>query len=112
MILGVILSMFLSNVAAAVLLSAVVRPVLRELPEESLWPKTVLLGIAFSCNLGGMASPIASPQNVFAITMLKSSKQHITLSFLEWCEFSAPFILISGFLLWLFLRKSFKTNLP
>jgi len=110
MALGVLLSMFLSNVAAAVLLSAVVRPVLRELPEQSSWPKTVLLGIAFSCNLGGMASPIASPQNVFAITMLR--RAGVTMSFFEWCEFSIPFVLVSGLTLWLLLRKSFKTGLP
>lgn len=110
MALSVILSMFLSNVAAAVLLSAVVRPVLRELPEQSSWPKTVLLGIAFSCNLGGMSSPIASPQNVFAISMLKRAK--VDMPFLSWCQFSIPFVLLSGLGLWLFLRKSFKTSLP
>jgi len=110
MVLGVVVSMFLSNVAAAVLLSAVVRPVLRTLPEESSWPKTVLLGIAFSCNLGGMSSPIASPQNVFAILMLR--RANVSVSFVEWCEFSIPFVLVAGFLLWLVLRKSFKTNLP
>ena len=39
-------------------------PLLRALPRESTWPKTALLGIAFSCNLGGMTTPIASPQNI------------------------------------------------
>jgi len=105
-----LLSMWLSNVAAAVLLLAVVRPVLREMPQESDWPKMVLLGIAFSCNLGGMASPIASPQNVIAVSALHNAG--IALSFYEWCIFAVPFCTIGLGIVWGILRLGFKTRLP
>ena len=32
-----------------------------------------LLGIAFSCNIGGMTTPIASPQNVIALIALRTN---------------------------------------
>jgi len=111
MVLGIFMSMWLSNVAAAVLLSSVVRPVLRELPQESDWSKMVLLGIAFSCNLGGMTSPIASPQNVIALSSLKHIAG-VEMSFVQWCMFAVPFVLFSSGLIWFFLRLSFKTGLP
>eukprot|EP00929_Paragymnodinium_shiwhaense_P007475 TRINITY_DN111393_c0_g1_i1.p1 TRINITY_DN111393_c0_g1~~TRINITY_DN111393_c0_g1_i1.p1 ORF type:complete len:592 (+),score=108.77 TRINITY_DN111393_c0_g1_i1:80-1855(+) len=109
-VLGVVLSMWLSNVAAAVLLTAIVRPVLRELPSDSEWPKMVLLGIAFSCNLGGMASPIASPQNVIAVSALRVAGAPI--GFAEWCMFAVPFVCLGSGFVWLGLRLAFKTRLP
>jgi hypothetical protein len=62
MALCVFLSMWVSNVAAAVLNVSFMVPILRTLPADSEWPKMTLLGICYACNVGGMVTIIASPQ--------------------------------------------------
>lgn len=67
MAVALFLSMWISNVAAPVLAYSLIQPVLRTLPTESPFAQALVLGIALASNIGGMASPIASPQNVIAI---------------------------------------------
>ena len=113
MLLCVFLSMWVSNVAAAVLNVSFMVPLLRTLPRDSGWPKMSLLGIAYACNIGGMATPIASPQNVLAIVAIESaSGGKISISFLEWCAFSVPFCSLCTLVCWGFLRAMYKTRLP
>ena len=54
LIMGVLFSAFMSNVAAAVLVSSIITPMAKSLPENTQWPQMALLGVAFSCNIGGM----------------------------------------------------------
>lgn len=67
------LSMWISNVAAPVLVYSLLAPVLRTLPPRGSSKsadhiaRALALGVALASNLGGMTSPISSPQNVFAI---------------------------------------------
>eukprot|EP00966_Prymnesium_polylepis_P047068 1090354-Prymnesium_polylepis.4 len=68
--LGLLLSMCISNVTAPILLLSVIQPTLRELPAGSAYARALVLGLAFSCNLGGMLTPIASPQNAVALEAL------------------------------------------
>eukprot|EP00462_Mataza_sp_D1_P021927 CAMPEP_0175143722 /NCGR_PEP_ID=MMETSP0087-20121206/13644_1 /TAXON_ID=136419 /ORGANISM="Unknown Unknown, Strain D1" /LENGTH=615 /DNA_ID=CAMNT_0016427931 /DNA_START=40 /DNA_END=1887 /DNA_ORIENTATION=- len=112
MVLGVVLSMWVSNVAAAVLNVAVISPLLRRLDSSSKWPVSALLGIAYSCNIGGMSTPIASPQNVIAIVALKKIAPDVEFSFLDWCYFAWPFCAVVVLIAWGWLRYNFKTNLP
>lgn len=58
-----VMSMFISNVAASVLMMTIAMPVIRDLPKHSVYAKTILLAIAVSGNVGGMTTLIASPQN-------------------------------------------------
>ena len=44
----------ISNPAASVLCVSVVLPILKDLPEESRYPRAMLLGIAYAGNVGGM----------------------------------------------------------
>lgn len=55
-------SMWISNVASPVLCFELIKPILRNLPIGSSFAKALVLGIALSANIGGMASPISSPQ--------------------------------------------------
>lgn len=112
MVLCVFLSMWVSNVAAAVLNTAIMLPLLRALPPSSGWPKMVLLGIAYACNIGGMATPIASPQNVIALKALSSVAPAFSLSFFDWVIFAVPICICATGLCWLLLRWHYKTGLP
>ncbi|KAK4535672.1 hypothetical protein CDCA_CDCA05G1697 [Cyanidium caldarium] len=87
MLLGLVLSMLVSNVAAPVLLVGLILPVLRALPPGTPFTKCALLGVAVACNIGGMTSPIASPQNAIALDALRSSQ---SISFSEWLSVALP----------------------
>src|SRR5271163_4441271 len=43
---------------------------LRNLPADSKMSKALILGIALASNIGGMLSPIASPQNIVALSIM------------------------------------------
>jgi len=104
MALGYFLSMWVSNVAAPVLLVFLVLPILQEIDRETKFPQTVLLGIAIACNIGGMTTPIASPQNAAALTALSSSiSESCTISFFQWMAVSMPLTVLFLVFSWAFL---------
>jgi hypothetical protein len=97
----------------AILCTTIISPLIRKLPQKSQWPRMVLLAISFSCNVGGMATPIASPQNVIAVVSVqKASHGASSVSFAGWCAFAVPFSLVLTFIAWGWLRVNFKTALP
>ncbi|KAK5208018.1 low-affinity phosphate transporter [Exophiala xenobiotica] len=103
MFVGMFLSMWISNVAAPVLCFSIIQPILRNLPADSNMSKALILGIALASNIGGMASPIASPQNIVALQNMKP-----TPSWGVWFFVALPVCIISIVLIWLLLLVSFK----
>jgi phosphate transporter len=65
--------------------------------------KALLLGIALSSNIGGAASPIASPQNLIALQNMSPEP-----SWGVWFFVALPVCIISIFLIWLLLLVTFK----
>ncbi|KAI8147334.1 SPX domain-containing protein [Fennellomyces sp. T-0311] len=61
------LSMWISNVATPVLCFSLIDPILRTLPDNSRVAPCLLLGIALASCIGGMTSPISSPQNIVTL---------------------------------------------
>ncbi|KAK7195054.1 phosphate transporter [Novymonas esmeraldas] len=100
-LLGVMLSScllcaFVSNVAAPLLVLGVVQRTLWQFPEGTNAPHGILLGLAFACNIGGMLSPIASPQNAVAISALS----FYNVSFAQWVGVALPVVLFSVIAAW------------
>ena len=60
--------------------------------------KALLLGIALSSNMGGAASPIASPQNLIALQNMAPEP-----SWLIWFFISIPVCVLSVLLIWIML---------
>ncbi|CCC68937.1 hypothetical protein NCAS_0B08530 [Naumovozyma castellii] len=73
MAMGVVffLSMWISNVASPVLTYSLLSPLLDPLSESSPFAKALVMGVALSADIGGMASPISSPQNIISMQYLK-----------------------------------------
>lgn len=71
MFLGLFLSMWISNHTAPILCSAIILPIVRDLPSDSRFSQCLLLGLAFACNFGGMMTPISSLQNALAVSYLE-----------------------------------------
>ncbi|KAG8467607.1 hypothetical protein KFE25_006659 [Diacronema lutheri] len=90
MLVSASISALVSNVASPVLAASVVLPALRPLPPRSRFRRTVLLAIAVSCNVGGMLTPIASPQNVAALHALATVGDARGVSFVMWLLCALP----------------------
>lgn len=67
MAVATFLCMWISNVATPVLCFSLIDPILRTLPDDSPVAPCLLLGIALASCIGGMTSPISSPQNIVTL---------------------------------------------
>ncbi|ODV86604.1 hypothetical protein CANARDRAFT_6187 [[Candida] arabinofermentans NRRL YB-2248] len=103
MVVSTIVAAFVSNVAAPVLMYSVVQPVLNTLPEGSEFAQALVIGIALACNVAGMASPIASPQNVVALQSMDPAP-----NWLEWFTVSIPVCSASLLLVFVYLMFMFN----
>ena len=101
MMLGLFLSAWISNTTAPILISSFLTPIVRDIPTNSKFSRTLLLGLAISCNFGGMMTPISSMQNALAINTLTAAGYYV--SFGEFMLFSVPFCSICVILAWCFL---------
>jgi len=108
MLLGLFLSMWISNHTAPILLTTIILPVVRDLPSDSRFSKALLIGLAFGCNFGGMMTPISSLQNVLAVSYLEQSG--IEISFGKWILVALPFCLICIFVAWVLIIVIIKPD--
>jgi phosphate transporter len=96
-------SMWISNVAAPVLCFSIIQPMLRNLPSDSQMSKALILGIALASNIGGMLSPIASPQNIIALQNMSPAP-----SWGVWFFIAIPIGIISILIIWTLLLITFR----
>ena len=83
------MSMWMSNIAAAALMIAALRP-MPDLDERVR--RALLLAVAFGANLGGMATPIGSGPNAIAIAAMPAAHP---VTFVVWMAFAVPLTLCS-----------------
>ncbi|OOF97207.1 hypothetical protein ASPCADRAFT_206030 [Aspergillus carbonarius ITEM 5010] len=105
MFVSMFLSMWISNVASPVLCYSIIQPLLRNLAPDSSFAKSLVLGIALAANVGGAASPIASPQNIIALQNMYPS-----ISWGTWFFISLPVCILSILLIWVLLVVTFKPS--
>ncbi|KAL2312196.1 Membrane transporter [Schizosaccharomyces pombe] len=98
MFVAMFASMWISNVAAPVLCFSIIQPLLRNLPAESDFAKILIVGIALASNVGGIASPISSPQNIVALQNMDPAA-----GWGEWFAVSIPVSLLCIFSIWFLL---------
>ena len=76
MISGAALSMWISNTATAIMLLPIALAIIAKMENEfgekkvSHFSVTILLGIAYSCTLGGVSTIVGTPPNMVFIKML------------------------------------------
>lgn len=105
MVVACFASMWVSNVAAPVLLFSLVQPILRTLPPRSPYGKSIVMGIALASNIGGQTSPIASPQNLIALQYMDEP-----LGWIQWFAITIPVSGLSLLAVWVILLWSFGTG--
>ena len=64
------------------------------------------MGIAMASNVGGMTSPISSPQNIFAISLMAEGKK--PPSWLSWFLVALPVSCVVNVLIWLYIVAIYK----
>lgn len=119
MIATAFLSMWISNTATAVMILPVGIAVVLQLQdnpntienENSIFSKALMLAIAYSASIGGMASLIGTPPNLVLAGILEKSYD-IELTFAKWFSFGFPISIILLIIAWLYLTKfAFKFKL-
>jgi sodium-dependent dicarboxylate transporter 2/3/5 len=117
------LSMWISNTACAVFMLPIALSVIHLLIDDAdgftkndqNFAISVMLGIAFSANAGGIATVIGTPPNSILIGLLEN-QYNIEISFFKWMLIGLPFsivlIAIIYFVLvkWMFPNKGLKFN--
>ena len=115
------LSMWISNTASTVVMLPIAVSVIKLLvhdddgftKSDQNFALSVMLGIAFSANAGGIATVIGTPPNSVMIGLLEN-EYNIEISFLKWMVIGVPFsftmIAVSYFVLvkWMFPNKGLK----
>ena len=123
MIATAALSMWISNTASTVVMLPIALSVINLLindedgftKSDKNFALSVMLGIAFSANAGGIATVIGTPPNSVLIGFLEN-EYNIQISFLKWMTIGLPFsivmIAITYFVLvkWMFPNKDLKFN--
>jgi sodium-dependent dicarboxylate transporter 2/3/5 len=101
MVSGALLSMWISNTATALMLLPIGLAVIQKLENEFGQEKThnftvtILLSIAYSCTLGGVATLIGTPPNLVMVKMLEVLFPNApAISFGNWMIFALPISLI------------------
>ncbi|AEI67746.1 SLC13 family permease [Corallococcus macrosporus] len=107
------LSMWMSNVAAAAMMLAALRPLLQATPAGAPLRPALLLGVALGANVGGIATPVGSGPNALAVS---AASAHAQVTFAKWLSFALPLtllLLVVGFgLVLLRFRVSGRLSLP
>jgi sodium-dependent dicarboxylate transporter 2/3/5 len=104
------LSMWISNTASAAIMIPIALAVIsriRDIEVRDKYGKVLVLGVAYSATLGGVASLVGSPPNPLAATYINSFLG-VQFSFMSWIPFGLPVVLIMLPLIWRWLIYRFK----
>ena len=85
-----LLSMWISNIAAAALLLGTLRPIWAPRPASDRLRRAVLLAVALGANVGGIATPIGTGPNGIAVAAVSRARP---IDFLDWMMFALPLML-------------------
>lgn len=84
-----IMSMWMSNIAAAAMVLSVLRPLLLHPSIQLDFRRALLLGVAVAANVGGIATPIGTGPNAIAIAAVAP---RFVITFLRWMLFALPLV--------------------
>ena len=116
MIATAFLSMWISNTAAAVMILPVGMAIVAQLrdnpntieDENVIFGKALMLAIAYSASIGGMATLIGTPPNLVLAGVVQET-YGIDITFSQWFSFGFPITIILLVLCWMYLtRFAFK----
>ncbi|WP_213268438.1 DASS family sodium-coupled anion symporter [Hyphomonas sp.] len=109
MLATALLSMWISNTATSLMMAPIALSVAVAAGGGPRLAGALLLGIAYSASIGGLATPVGTPTNLIAIGWL-SENAGIDISFREWMSLGLPVALIMLPLAWLILTWGLRSD--
>lgn len=112
------LSMWISNTATTVMMLPIAIAIANQIQNQNLedsqrsdlFSKALMLSIAYSASIGGIATLIGTPPNLVFAGVLENT-YGIRISFFEWMKFGFPVSLVLLFICWKYLTSfAFKLN--
>ena len=111
------MSMWISNTASTVVMLPIALSVIQLLVQsdqkftqaEQRFSLSVMLGIAFAANAGGIATVIGTPPNSVLIGLLEN-EYNIQISFLKWMLIGLPFSLVLISIIYLLFTRVLFSN--
>ncbi|MFT4756693.1 MAG: sodium-dependent dicarboxylate transporter 2/3/5 [Vicingaceae bacterium] len=105
-----LLSMWISNTATTVMMLPIGMAVIAQLSDRNTlkkdtpFGKALMLSIAYSASIGGMATLIGTPPNLIFAGVIQEF-YGIEISFLQWFTFGLPISVLLLFICWAYLSK-------
>lgn len=102
------LSMWISNTATTVMILPIGTAVVAKLGEElnkqqkSRFKKALMLAIAYSASIGGMATLVGTPPNLIFAGVVQEI-YNLEISFMQWFSFGFPVSMVLLLLCWVYL---------
>lgn len=106
-----VVSMWMSNTTATAMMLPVAASIIASMGDQvtSGFKKALVLAIPFSATLGGLATVIGTTTNPTGIGIIQETLG-LEISFLEWLKIGLPFTVVMLPILWIYLRKFYKTD--
>lgn len=112
MIATAFLSMWISNTATAVMILPVGMAIVTQLKDNSatlenenmVFAKALMLAIAYSASIGGMATLIGTPPNMVLAGVVEET-YGVEITFAQWFSFGFPISIILLVICWLYLTR-------
>lgn len=106
------LSMWISNTASAVMMLPIGMAIVKQLKdnpdtiedENEIFGKTLMLGIAYSASIGGIATLIGTPPNL-VLAGIVQELYGIEITFSKWIMFGLPISVLLLFICWKYLTS-------
>ncbi len=110
MIAGALLSMWISNTASILMLMPVALAVLASCSDRNSLAAPLLLGLAWSCSIGGLGTPIGTPPNLILVQVYEENTAQ-TISFAQWMSWGMPVVLTLLPLAWWWVTRAVPREL-
>lgn len=106
------MSMWISNTATSVMMLPIGLAIIAQLKdhpdteedENLIFGKALMLAIAYSASIGGMATLIGTPPNL-VLAGIVQELYGIEISFAQWFQFGLPISIVLLFICWQYLTK-------
>ena len=112
MVATAFLSMWISNTATSVMMLPIGMAIVAQLMdnpltvanENKIFGKVLMLAIAYSASIGGVATLIGTPPNLVLVGILEELYE-IEIDFLQWFKFGLPISIILLIICWKYLTE-------
>jgi sodium-dependent dicarboxylate transporter 2/3/5 len=109
MLTTALLSMWISNTATSLMMAPIALSVAFAAGGGTRLAGALLLGVAYSASIGGLATPVGTPTNLIAMGWLSENGGR-EISFREWMSFGLPVVALMLPAAWLVVTWGLKSD--